>query len=606
MVNVTVEGDFATPHGSLAIVNRGLFGALARRGNVELELRTEPSADAIAEDAGVWLEAARARAGGRRDVTVRHVWPPVPSPVRTGAYVHMQPWEFGSLPRSWVESLKGTADEIWCYSRYVANEYLEAGFAPERVHVVPLGIDPEVFFPKDGPRAIPSERSCVFLFFGGTITRKGIDVLLEAWRRAFTRHDDVALVIKDVKMYDAHDQRRQQILQLSSRPDFAEMLYADHVLSKAEVVDLYRSVSCLVHPYRGEGFGLTVLEAMACGLPVITTRGGATDDFVTPECGYLIESKRVPLMSPPPEPLIGDGWLLEPDVEQLAAAMRTVYGNREEARKRGTHAAKVAHAGWTWEHGAKRAERRIAALSADGSTARTRPGPRAPVASFEFKATSQNGEDGILVELFRQLGVREPFFVEFGAQAGVECNARNLVFAYGWAGVMMEGDDQQFLALQDNYRNITRVKTEHAFITKENALEVFERAGIPPEFDLLSIDIDGNDYWIWEALAEKYRPRVVVMEVNGSYAPPKRWVMAYNPSHAWRHDNYYGASLQSLADLGSRFGYGLVGMESAGVNAFFVRDDLVERCGFPALSAEQAYRPPRHIHRPGTGPFVEV
>ncbi len=518
----------------------------------------------------------------------------------------MQPWEFGSLPRSWVESLQDAADEIWCYSTYVANEYLDAGFAAERVHVVPLGIDPGVFYPKDRARAVPTERDCVFLFFGGTITRKGIDVLLEAWRRAFTRHDDVALIIKDVKMYDAHDQRRQQILQLSSRPDFAELLYADHILSKEAVADLYRSVTCLVHPYRGEGFGLTVLEAMACGLPVIVTRGGATDDFVTPECGYLIESKRVPLASPPPEALIGEGWLLEPDVEQLVTAMQTVYQNREDARRRGAHAAKLAHAGWTWEHGAELAERRIAALTANGSAKHRRMTPRPPIASFEFKATSQNGEDGILVELFRQLGVNEPFFVEFGAQAGVECNARNLVFSYGWAGVMMEGDAQQFLALQDNYKTVERVKTEHAFITKENALEIFRCAGIPEEFDLLSIDIDGNDYWIWEALLENYRPRVVVMEVNGSYAPPQRWVMAYNPAHAWRHDNYYGASLQSLADLGARCGYGLVGMESAGVNAFFVRDDLVERCGFPALSAELAFRPPRHIHRPGAGPLVEV
>jgi hypothetical protein len=145
-----------------------------------------------------------------------------------------------------------------------------------------------------------------------------------------------------------------------------------------------------------------------------------------------------------------------------------------------------------------------------------------------------------------------------------------------------------------------------AFVTRENACELFSQAGIPQEFDLLSIDIDGNDYWVWEALAAHYRPRVVVIEINPAYPPPRRWVMEYNPTHAWRFDNYFGASLESMNALGKRLGYRLIGMESAGVNAFFVREDQLALTGFPELTPEQAFQTPRFRHPERLGPYLEI
>ena len=107
----------------------------------------------------------------------------------------------------------------------------------------------------------------------------------------------------------------------------------------------------------------------------------------------------------------------------------------------------------------------------------------------------------------------------------------------------------------------------------ENVEELFAQAGVPPEPDVLSIDVDGNDYWIWKAIS-RYRPRLVVIEYNGSLDPTARRVMPYRPGYRWDHTSGYGASLGALEDLAVEKGYRLVHTELAGVNAFFVREDL--------------------------------
>ncbi|MFN2460685.1 MAG: hypothetical protein ABR591_08365 [Candidatus Velthaea sp.] len=208
--------------------------------------------------------------------------------------------------------------------------------------------------------------------------------------------------------------------------------------------------------------------------------------------------------------------------------------------------------------------------------------------AYERRVCSQNGEDGILQEIFRRIGTGRRFFVEFGVEDGRECNAAHLARNCDWSGVMIEGDAAQYARLNDNYRPFPAVRREHAFLTSENIDGVFRRCGIPLEFDLLSIDIDGNDYWMWEALAA-FRPRVVVIEYNATRPPPERWVMRYNAEHRWARDGYMGASLASLEALGARLGYALLGTDENGVNAFFVREDFLAGSRFPRRSAAEAY-----------------
>lgn len=145
------------------------------------------------------------------------------------------------------------------------------------------------------------------------------------------------------------------------------------------------------------------------------------------------------------------------------------------------------------------------------------------------------------------------------------------------------------------YRLLPNVRIVSSFVTTDNVLAVLASAAVPRTPDLLVIDIDGNDYWVWERILCTYQPRVTVIEYNARWRPPREWVMPYAPDHRWRGTAYFGASLSSLAKLGARFGSVLVGCSSNGVNAYFVRADLVGS-HFPdhVRGDSFLYAPPRY------------
>jgi hypothetical protein len=154
------------------------------------------------------------------------------------------------------------------------------------------------------------------------------------------------------------------------------------------------------------------------------------------------------------------------------------------------------------------------------------------------------------------------------------------------------------------------VKTVHERITAENIVAIFKKMNVPAEFDLLSIDIDGNDYWVWRAL-EAYKPRVAVIEYNAAHPPPARKVIPYNPGFVWDRTTYYGASLSSLTLLGKQLGYALLGTNKKGVNAFFIRNDELASSRFAELTPAQGFHPPDYGpydggHPPGDGPYLEI
>lgn len=197
---------------------------------------------------------------------------------------------------------------------------------------------------------------------------------------------------------------------------------------------------------------------------------------------------------------------------------------------------------------------------------------------YEYQVMSQGGEDGIIQEIFKRIGVTNKYFVEFGTGDGIENNSASLIFQ-NWTGLWIEGSHQFVDLMKNAYSGLisdNRLRIKEAFITTDNILDLFKEANVPTEFDLLSIDIDGNDYWIWDKL-KVYRPRVVVIEYNASLGPSIKWVMPYNSKHYWSGSvgNYFGASLKSLELLGEKLGYFLIGCNLTGVNAFFVRKDLV-------------------------------
>jgi hypothetical protein len=193
--------------------------------------------------------------------------------------------------------------------------------------------------------------------------------------------------------------------------------------------------------------------------------------------------------------------------------------------------------------------------------------------AHELRVFSQNGEDGVLAEILRRIGVGGRRFVEFGVQDGSEGTTVFLAQVMGWSGAYLEADADAYAALERRFSANPRVRTLHAAVEPDNVEALFAQAGVPEEPDVVSIDVDGNDYWIWRAL-ERFRPRVVVIEYNGDLDLASSQVMPYTPGYRWDHSSGYGASLGALEALGAEKGYTLVHTELAGVNAFFVRSDL--------------------------------
>jgi glycosyltransferase involved in cell wall biosynthesis len=192
---------------------------------------------------------------------------------------------------------------------------------------------------------------------------------------------------------------------------------------------------------------------------------------------------------------------------------------------------------------------------------------------FELRAFSQNGEDGVLAEILRRVGAPERFFVEFGVESGREGNCVYLADVAGWRGLFMEAGDAYFELLERKYAAQPRIATLCAMVGSENVERLFEQGGVPREPDVVSVDVDGQDYWIWEAL-QSYRPRVVIVEYNSALDPRRRLVQPDDSSWEWDGTEYYGASVGALQLLGERKGYRLVHTDLSGVNAFFVRSDL--------------------------------
>ena len=150
---------------------------------------------------------------------------------------------------------------------------------------------------------------------------------------------------------------------------------------------------------------------------------------------------------------------------------------------------------------------------------RDRSFPPLDLRKFEEKVYSQNGEDGILKEIFRRLGTTNRYFVEFGASPARRTTAHRLAWQEHWQGLFLEADPGFFATLREHYRAFPDIRCVQAKVASANVKELFASHGVPTSFDLLSVDIDGNDYWVWEALRH-WRPRVVVIEYNASHAPP--------------------------------------------------------------------------------------
>lgn len=198
----------------------------------------------------------------------------------------------------------------------------------------------------------------------------------------------------------------------------------------------------------------------------------------------------------------------------------------------------------------------------------------------EFRVFSQWGEDGILQYLISQIDIPASAqrFVEFGVADYRESNTRFLLVHDNWAGLVLDGDPAHCRFIEESglgWRH--SIEARQLFITRENLLSFLDREGFTEDLGLLSIDLDGNDYWVWESLSDVL-PRIVVIEYNSVFGPTSTVSVPYEPgfrrSVSHYSNLYWGASLAALVQLGVRNGYRFVGSNSAGNNAFFVREDV--------------------------------
>ena len=209
------------------------------------------------------------------------------------------------------------------------------------------------------------------------------------------------------------------------------------------------------------------------------------------------------------------------------------------------------------------------------------------LSGYESSVFSQNGEDGVLQEILHRIGVRGRTFVEIGAHA-TEANCLVLADILGWRGCFLESEGEHLEHLRRKYEGLAAVAVVAARVTADNIDALLDRCDVAVDVDVLSIDVDGNDYWLWRAL-QRHRPRIIVIEYNASLPAAALLVQPYDTHSKWDGSAFFGASRAAMVELAHAKGYRLVHSDIAGVNLFFVCAELAGNRFLP--ESEVASRP---------------
>ena len=208
-----------------------------------------------------------------------------------------------------------------------------------------------------------------------------------------------------------------------------------------------------------------------------------------------------------------------------------------------------------------------------------------PLNRVANKGFSQTDEDGITTEICARLGLQGQF-AEFGVSHGYECNTL-ILLAQGWRGLWVDGMD-----LAISLENQSRLQFKKRWVTLDNLNEILG----PQHYDLISMDLDGNDlHFVKHILQANYRPKVWIVEYNAKFLPPAKFCIDYDPQHQWQGDDWFGASLQSYADLFTEHDYTLVACNHhTGANAWFVCNTTKHKFADVPTDIKDLYMPPRY------------
>ncbi len=256
-----------------------------------------------------------------------------------------------------VRQLMDSFEMILAPSQHVLRPYLDAGLPTRSGAVLPHGIDPAIYSPESVPFPYPTGKRFKFLQTSFPwIYEKGFDLTIKAFTRAFSNHDDVALILRVPKLQQLQERSatfcklEELVKEVCDKPAAPEILLLEQDVELHRRGGIYTGADCYVHPLRAEGFGMTILEAMACGLPVIATSWSGPADFLSPAYSYGLRH------SSPVGERNRNGAILryhvEPDLDHLIYLMQYIYQHHDEAKALGEKASAVAHRDWTWKNAA--------------------------------------------------------------------------------------------------------------------------------------------------------------------------------------------------------------------------------------------------------------
>ncbi len=350
---------------SYGIVNLNLAGALRERGHRVVVNSWDETPDEYAKSCeALGCDPFPSRPPQEHDVCIRQFWPPEWERPNVREFIMMQPWEFGGVPRSWVDALDNV-DQVWAYSQFVKSCWVEGGADPAKIHVVPLGVRP-------APTLDIATRPGQLLFLGGGIWRKGADLFIEAVNGlSDSELSKVQVVIKESGNDSFY--RGQSLVDesLSTFPRVSAITTLQRQsLSRYDLDCLIAQSHALVHPYRAEGFYLGGLEAMSLGTSVIMTRGGAGDEYANDTNARMIDAVttigegELTLLQ---GPIGGEFHWLEASTDELTNAIRDLLASSPDDEDR-IEAGRDTSTRFSWANSAQRAEQAIiSALTGDNN-----------------------------------------------------------------------------------------------------------------------------------------------------------------------------------------------------------------------------------------------